>query len=329
MLSAVFLSATAFAQHGFVYTKEGKPILNRYELVRNCLNGLKKTRDDNVAVEICNCQIDKLNFRFTAKEFKRYSSRGVIDISGLIKQDSVLEKEIQSCFSESGKSLLIQAEGFEDEFLANCIKGVQNSTEKKTDVNRVTDFCKCQLDLFKKKKISDEEFESLRNPNSALYYEIIYKCGDPFSTVQPSLISWNSDFANDIVGPLSDTIRTLTFNGMTYLKMKLGTTAQIWLYDTGASDVLINREMEENLKKDGILSTSNYLGTVEYEMANGMVDTCRRYKVNSIQLGKFVINNVNIAVTDKGRKIIIGKSLLNKFSSCILNNRDDLLILRK
>ena len=298
-------------------------------MIMNCLNSLKKSRNDKVALGICDCQIDKIDWHFTNKEFKKYSSRGVIDIAGLIKQDSVLEKEIQSCYTQSGNTILIQAEGFENEFISHCIRNVQNSTEKQTDIKRVTDFCKCQLELIKDKKISDQEFEALSNPNSSLYYEIIYKCGDPFSEKRSYSLNWNINSTNDIVGPDRDTIQTLTVNGMTYVKVKLGNKLQIWLYDTGASDLLINKEMEDDLKKQNILTASNYLGIEEYEMANGMIDTCRKYKVNSIQIGKFTVNNVTVAVTDKGKKIIIGKSLLNKFSSFVLSNRDNTLILTK
>jgi hypothetical protein len=64
-------------------------------------------------------------------------------------------------------------------------------------------------------------------------------------------------------------------------------------------------------------------------MANGTIDTCRKYVVNNIRIGKFFVNNVTVAVTDKGKRIIAGKSLLNKFSTWILNNQNSTLVLSK
>ena len=40
------------------------------------------------------------------------------------------------------------------------------------------------------------------------------------------------------------------------------------LSDTGAADMLINKEMEETLKSEGLLGNNNYFGTAEYKMAN-------------------------------------------------------------
>ena len=171
--------------------------------------------------------------------------------------------------------------------------------------------------------------ETLSNPNSLLFYEIMYKCGDPFSNEEPQDKNWNRNLEKDIIGPSSDTIKILTLNGMTYVKVKIGSSTQFWLFDTGASDLLINKEMEKDLKNENIIIDSNYLGIGEYEMANGVIDTCRRYKINNIKIGQFFVNNIVVAVTDKGKRIIIGKGLLNKFSNWVMSNRDNTLILTK
>jgi predicted aspartyl protease len=116
---------------------------------------------------------------------------------------------------------------------------------------------------------------------------------------------------------------------MTYVKIKIGSMIQVWLLDTGASDLLIGTELESALKKENIINESNYLGTGEYELANGMIDTCRRYKVNNVQIGDFIIDNVLLAVTEKGKRIIVGKALLNKFRKWSLNNEENKLVLSK
>ena len=116
---------------------------------------------------------------------------------------------------------------------------------------------------------------------------------------------------------------------MAYLEIKVGSLVQVWLFDTGASDLLINTDMEEDLKKENILNESNYLGIGQYEMANGMIDTCRKYRVNDIMIGEFAVDNVVVAVTEKGKRIIAGRALLNKFSRWFINNQNSTLILVK
>lgn len=325
----ILLPGQSFSQEGFIRTKEGRPILNRRQLITNCLKSLHKDKSDPIALSVCDCQIDKMDKHFTNKQFKKYTTNRVIDISELVKEDSLLELEIQRCYTNTGKSILMQAESFKDEFISNCIKSIQNNTEKELDISRLTNFCTCQLNLVKTKQISDSIMETLNNPNSLLFYEIMYKCGDPFSNEETLAKNWNQNLVKDITGPLNDTIKVLNLNGMTYIKAKTGSMTQLWLFDTGASDLLINKEMETGLKKENIITATNYLGIGEYEMANGMIDTCRRYKIDNVKIGNFLINNIVVAVTEKGKRIIIGKGLLNKFSNWKLDNSNNTLILTK
>jgi hypothetical protein len=294
-----------------------------------CLTSLHKDSRDETAYQICSCEAIKVDHHFSYQQYKRHTKDGLIDLNGLFKEDSAFEKEIEACYTNSGKTVLIQAEGFQDKFVTNCIKNIQKNSIKELDSNRLYNFCSCQMDLFKTKQISDEEVKLLQNPNSLFFYEMISKCGNPFSDDERDKKNWNRDAIKDIVGPDSDTIGVLSMNGMTYLKAKTGNMVQVWLFDTGASDLLINNDMEQTLKNQKILNDSNYIGVGVYEMANGVTDSCRKYKMNNIRVGKFTVNNVVVAVTDKGKKIIIGRSLLNKFSNWILDNKKSVLVLSK
>jgi hypothetical protein len=318
-----------FAQSEYIYSKNGTPILNRRQLVFNCLRALHKDRYDKAAVAICECQTDKLDKQFTNKQYRKHTYNNFIDINNLVKEDSLINKLVKECFTNSGNSILLQAEGFETEFISNCIKNVQSSTEKKLDINKLTSFCNCQLDLVKKNKISDAEMRTMQNPNSLLFFEIMYKCGNPFGEESTVEKNWNPNIEKDIIGPSIDTVKVLNLNGMTYLKLKTGSLIEIWLFDTGATDLLINTDMEKQLKLENIIAEANYIGMGEYEMANGIIDSCKKYKINSIEVGKFIVNNVVIAVSEKGKRIIVGKALLNKFSSWTLNNKENRLILNK
>jgi hypothetical protein len=323
-----FLHLSSAAQE-YIYTKEGRVMFNKRQMVYQCLNRLKKGKADKAALQICECEVDKLDRRFTNKQLKKYSSGGVVSVDGLITEDSLVKKDIEDCYRNSGITFLLQAESFEERFISNCIENIWYSSEKNLDSNRVKNFCNCQLQLVKTKKISDAEMKTLFNPNSILFYEMMYTCGNPFATKEALERSWTSTSANDVEGPSSDTVTVLSLNGMTYVKMKIGTSVQVWLFDTGASDLLVDAETEKTLKAENILSESNYLGTVEYEMANGIIDTCRRYRVNKVQIGSFTVNNILLSVTDKGKRLIVGKSLMNKFSQWILNNAQNRLILFK
>lgn len=325
----ILFCQSLYAQGGSIYTREGLPILSRRQVVNNCLTSLHKNRNDSTALYICECQVAQLNGYFTAKQYRQHKSAGVIDIGSMIEEDSVLKSRIRNCITSTGKTTLLKAESFEDEFVADCKRNIYAATEKKPDEERIDQFCRCQLQMVKTKKLTDAQMETLSNPNSLLFVETMYTCGDPFRTTQESDNHWRESYAADVSGPASDTIPVVSIYGMSYIKVKTGSLTQIWLFDTGASDLLINNDMEKTLKEEGVITNENYLGTGEYEMANGVVDTCRKYRINNVRIGSFSLNNIVVAVTDKGKRIIVGKALLNKFSNWTLDNRKNYLVLTK
>lgn len=322
----LFFRFSAAAQYN-IYTSEGLPVLDRMQLIDDCLSGLKKDRSDQVALAVCECQADKLNGRFSKKEYRHFTKKSIIDLAGLIRTDSLLDKELQDCFTASGKTILLSAERFEQGFLSGCSKLLHGSSEKKLDSFRVDRFCQCQLQLVKAKKSSDEELKAIEDPNSLLFFEMIYRCGDPFAGKDEGVRNWSLKAGEDLKGPAADTVNLLTINGMTYVKVKLGSLVKVWLFDTGAADLLINTEMETQLKKENILTEAGYLGTGDYEMANGTVESCRRYRVNGVRIGAYTADNVLLAVSEKGKRIIVGKSLLNKFRTWTVNNQENKLLL--
>lgn len=329
ILAGLFVCMNSFAQGDFILTKEGKKILNRREVIGNCLRSMKKNREDATALSICECQVNLVDKRFTYKQYKRYTRGGLIDMESLLKEDETVDRQMQDCLNGSGYTQLLQAESFEDESMRSCVDALLKNSEKKADTSKLMSFCQCQVDMIKQKKLSDKQMEALSNPNSLLYYETLYKCGDPFELTSETERNWTKDAAQSIEGPASDTIKVLHLNGLTYLQIKTGSMVQFWLFDTGASDMLVNAEMETQLKNEGWMNEADTLGSREYEMANGTVETCRRYKVNALKIGSYTVNNVTLAVTEKGKRIIAGKSLFNKFSNWVLDNKNNVLVLHK
>ncbi|XVJ65511.1 MAG: clan AA aspartic protease [Lacibacter sp.] len=331
ILLALFslFSKSSFSQDEYIRSVEGKPYLSKRALFNDCLKSLNKTRADETAATLCECRISKLNRKFTNTQFRKHTKAGIVDLAAMINENPVLQNELQECYANTGKTILLQAENYEDDFIVSCIENIRRNTSRRTEYEFLQRFCKCQLEMVKSRKTTDAEMKQLSDPNSVFYYEMLYKCGYPFETDVNQTEGWTTRSQADINGPQADTIPVLTINNMTFVKVKVGELVQIWLFDTGASDLLINFETEQSLKTQGILVNDNYLGTGEYEMANGQVDTCRKYKINSIQIGDFSVNNLIVAVTDKGRKNILGKSLLNKFQNWEINNKSGHLILRK
>ena len=312
----------------FIYSKDGKAVLNKWNLRKICLKSLNKDASDTEALSICDCQISKLNERFTSKEYKKFTKGLVVDLKGLIDLDSSFKNEFESCFKSTGRSQLLSVEADAEGSLEACIINTKNSTNKSIDSAKVRNFCACQLELIKNRKLTDKELESLSDPNSLLFLETMYKCGSPFDATS-YVRGWNPGLEKDITGPPSDTINVLNMDGMTFVKIKMGSLVRFWLFDTGASDMLITKEMEEVLQSEKVMTSQNFTGIKEYEMANGIVDSCRTYLINGVKIGKFSVDNITVAVSDKAKRIIVGKSLINKFNRWAIINERNTLILTK
>lgn len=324
-----FLNAQNRVNTNFIYTKDGKPILNRWKLKTNCLKSLNKDINNPEAVGICDCQINKLDKYFTFREYKKFTKDGMVDLPSLINNDSSFKNYFENCFKSTGKTMLLQAEAYTEESIDACINSIKNSSNKNLDTTQVKRFCACQLELIKSQKLSDKELEVINDPNSLLFFEIMFKCGNPFTEKNTEPKDWTANADKDVTGPASDTINVLNMGGMTFVKIKMGSLVQFWLFDTGATDMLITKEMEETLKTENVITQGNYIGIKEYEMANGVIDTCRTYKVNGIRIGKFFLDNITVAVSDKAKRIIVGKSLINKFSTWAINNKNSTLVLNR
>lgn len=331
----IFFGGVAQDDDFYIQTISGKNIIERRVYVNDCLKKFKKDRTDATALAICECMASKIDKRFTNSQISRFTTWNILQnftslqLGELIKTDTLLSEELKRCHTSTNKSTLLGVEAFESNLIDTCYSNISVKYRGRVDTTKLRDYCKCQLDLIKSKKIPDTEIANLHNPNSLIYYQFYYYCDFPLLKKDTIDRSWNILAKTYVEGPDSDTITVLNFKGMTFVKVKIGSNRQVWMLDTGASDLLLTKATEDQLKNDGIITDSSYLGTTEYEMANGILDTCRRYKIDGVKIGKFKINNVIAAVSDKAKNILIGKTILNKFTSWVLDNRNNYLILIK
>jgi predicted aspartyl protease len=325
----IILPTLLEAQEDYIFSKDGTRMFNKRGLVFNCLRSLNKDRSDPVAMQVCECQVNAIDGYFTRAQYRKYTKNNVTDLPAMITQDTVLNNRIQACFTATGRTVLMSAERSSQGYIADCIESVKASTNKTLDSVRLKNFCGCQVELIKVKQLSDAELQTINDPNSLLFFELIHNCGSPYASKEFSGNEWTASAARDVRGPAADTISILDVGGMSFVKLKIGSQVLVWLLDTGASELLITKEMEDLLKKENILLQENYLGTEEFEMANGQVEPCRRYRVNNVRIGKFYLDNIIVSVSEKAKRLLVGRSLLNKFSHWTLDNRTKTLVLSK
>jgi clan AA aspartic protease (TIGR02281 family) len=138
------------------------------------------------------------------------------------------------------------------------------------------------------------------------------------------------EFTNkDIKGPSTEKVKLINASGTYRLKVIIGTTTKYFMLDSGASEFTINSELEKELLEQGIITKADYLPEDIYTMANGKKVKARRVMISDIHVGGFTINNVEAVILSKDGSLLLGKSLLDKFSNWSIDNKAEMLILKK
>lgn len=316
----------ALSQSEFIYSTEGEIISNSRTFFNNCINSYKIDGKLGDAPAICRCQLENINRKFTNKQFKNFTKNGLIDLSGLIETNIKVKQKIDECLTKTGKTVLVQTENHTGRFIKACVDNMKSVADSLgLSEQKLVEYCTCRANLISNNNYSDENLEKLSSVNSEIYYVFQSSCGKYLEKEE-----YRKYGIQNIVGPSADTISFINLRGMSYLNVKLSVFDDLyWLLDTGASDLLINLEMEEILKANGVLNDENFTGIRDYELANGTKEKCRSYVGDNIRIGDFTLNNVSISVSETGQKILVGRSLLNKFSTITLDNKLNKIYLTK
>lgn len=322
----LFLSFQTLAQSEHIYSAEGKIMLNSSLYFENCINLYLIDGKKRDATAICRCQIETINGRFTNKQYKNYTKGRMIDLDGLMQSDPSVMLKLSQCITSIGKSALIKVENDISGYINECKSNLRSYADSVGLAEKnLEDYCKCRASLIADNNYSDKTLEKLSNSNSHLYYYFESECGDFLEKETKQVPNFY-----EIEGPAFDTLSFYNIRGMSYLNVKLSVFDDLfWMLDTGASDLLINLEMEETLTENNVLNTQNFRGVRDYELANGSIERCRTYLVDDVKIGDYNLKNVSVSVTDKGKKILIGRSLLNKFGTVTLDNNLNKIYLSK
>lgn len=86
-----------------------------------------------------------------------------------------------------------------------------------------------------------------------------------------------------------------------------------FIFDSGASDLTISRDVFEVLLKQKKISTNDIIGYSNYQIADGSIIKKAVLNLKKVQIGNFVVNNVRASVGDYKTPLLLGQSFLEKF----------------
>jgi len=127
-----------------------------------------------------------------------------------------------------------------------------------------------------------------------------------------------------------DYINLVKSNGVYHIPIKINSkVSRDFVFDSGAADLYISKDFEQELIERGALSAMEYSKQAIYEDANGNLTTCTVYTIKQIQIGSRLIKNVECAVSPQnGTSHLLGQSLLEKLGKYEIDYTKNQLILK-
>jgi hypothetical protein len=334
LIAGIFLLFTPLlnAQYVDQYLRsvEGTIIGFKKEFIMNCINNLGAPSESKVIQQVCECQFDLIDGRYPIKKIRSYSRKYKGNAFGkLLDEDTLLQQQLTACNSVSGLTLF-SIPDYRKSFIDRCVLNLSTSSKVAVNDTLAQLFCSCAADILEKRKIPLEKLDELSDQSSFLYNEVAYKCGSPYLSPSDFARDWQLSDSLNVIGPSNiDSVPVISVMGMHKVKIRIGKETRIWMIDSGASDLLISDEFLKTLIRSGEILERDFIGEGRYNLADNRTLICKRYRIDSVYIGRFMLKNVIIASSKETIEFLLGKSVLNKFSQWILDNKNNLLILKK
>ncbi len=331
-----------------IKTKDGVDMGDRKEFISICVSsGLKQSDKLNIGVvevgweDYCGCVMNKLIPNLTSSEIIDASVKN--DMMGLFFKNENLEI-IMTCiegFTENNEDALSNLEMkktgdpeidkiIRAESINNCIQGVlENDQESVFTEKLANEYCNCAIEKMFAGGYTFGEMMDAENENSDAFNEIVVPCLNDVLGAYQNLNK--SEIHKDIIygGGKFSRIPLIDYLGMGYkLKINVGGLEKYFLLDTGATDIIIDRDTERELLLNGTLTRDSYIGKSDYQLANNEIVEAQMVKVKNIVIGDYIISDVEIAIFDNG-SLLCGISLLDKFKKWEIDKSSNSLILYK
>ena len=190
-------------------------------------------------------------------------------------------------------------------------------------------FCRCEYEnlLVRVDDYDDyvKYYDEIGDQNKPSYNEIILPCRNSLKKAKGS----NLYNPNDIEGFSDQSIVKLLPDGTTFkVKLTISGIVRYFVYDTGASELVINSELEKELLKTGKISMSDYVESKQFEIADGSIIEAKGVRLNNIVIGGFRVNNVVAYITKEGG-MLCGMGLMNKFRTWELDKENKMVTIYK
>jgi len=100
---------------------------------------------------------------------------------------------------------------------------------------------------------------------------------------------------------------------MNFIIITIANKKYKYLIDTGASDMIINSDIERDLLNSGYLRSSHYKESRIYNIANGQQIKLKIAELPFIKINGHTFRDIEIAIGDENASLLLGMSFLGRF----------------
>ncbi len=201
-------------------------------------------------------------------------------------------------------------------FIENCVAELEAKRDSLSNLYsyNLEDYCSCAAEKARSIKLVDTAKYS--DPNSIETMELYGPCWE--------LARIKIKNQGVKAGMPADTLRVLNFAGSIQIKVVINGEEVFMLFDSGASDVLISRTFLSRFTEN---SQVQYLDEYNsYSLADGSELKVQMAIVQSLDIGKYSLSNFKVGVAEDVTTPLLGKSVLDLFSSWTINSENQLIL---
>jgi clan AA aspartic protease (TIGR02281 family) len=324
-----------------VKSKDGVSLGNRSEFISACTKGADKKLMNINGLEIetykyCACVCDNLIPTINSWEMEKAVKEN--KITDLFMKENNL-KIIMKCLDGNfkiGDDYKLGSSGDTELERKMGIKSCVSEMLKNSGVDELWTkesaemYCECAINKLISTGYTYKDIQQIGDENSSTFNEVAVPCVAEALQGKSKLISTNSYNKNDIEGGgYRSMIPLIDYFGNGYkIKITISGVSKYYLFDTGASDLIIDRDTERELLIQGVLKKENYLDQTQYTLANKQTVKAQKVRVDSISIGEYTLKNVVIGIVDDG-SLLCGKSFLDKFKKWEIDKQNNALVLYK
>ena len=267
-----------------------------------------------------------------------------IFIDARIESISFLEKFIEANSSDNIKTTSNTYEAMnnligkdsidENEICASNMKlGLKESYGIEINQKDAETYCRCIFEGLAAKDygltLNKSAKEQMLEKDSPVYNEVAMTCLKPI-LISMGIIDKEETSEDDVYGnkSVSEVKLLEDFDETLKLKIKIGGIEKYFLFDTGASNLVIDEKLEAELLKKNVIRQEDYKGTTLVSFADNSSEECRVVNLSQIEIGGYTLKNVETIIL-KGGALLCGQSLLNKFKKYNFDSNRNVLILEK